>query len=673
MIDYKINIIPFKMLRDKVVVSFSLTEKEGFSRVFKNNLPIEFPDEQKRAIERFAWWSITPEEGTVDIAVNLLKNKRFAKYYYNKILYTYFTKLEFPINRNFLNDTEVYIEEKSYINDYAKKFNRFSLKIIETSLLNNLGLLLTYEGASFVLKNSFEDSGLDEDRLNRILYNGRVTKYKFLDEREKLDKQNIFPVLNLGIKKALGITPDRNFSENKYKKYYDLITLFYDKYLNNIEIEKTIQIFSSGFYKPHFSEISHTSDDSNLLLFGNNNKNYIPYMGIKNFGPIKKPSSDKNIKFIFIFHEQDKEFANKLYSYLKRGYKSFPGLEPFVGINFEIDEEKTIRFTNPDPIPEITKALENYEFDNGNTYAAIYISQIKKGTEDEEKDKIYYQIKEILLRYEITSQVIYRDNITNPAFNYYLPNIAIALLAKLGGIPWRLYRPIQNDLVVGIGAEINSDKKGQFIGSAFCFRNDGIFKGFNVFEKENTEALAISIKNAIKQYVSEHTNFDRLVIHYYKVMSRKEEEPIQEILNQLNLNVPCVIITVNETESKDLVLFDTSFDGKMPQSGTFIKIRWNEFLLCNNIRYSQKTMTKIDSYPFPIKIKIRSNDSNINDIKVVKELIDQVYQFSRMYWKSVRQRNMPVTIEYSKLISESVANFESKDLVPFAKNSLWFL
>ena len=157
-------------------------------------------------------------------------------------------------------------------------------------------------------------------------------------------------------------------------------------------------------------------------------------------------------------------------------------------------------------------------------------------------------------------------------------------------------------------------------------------------------------------------------------MSWEEEEPIRKILNRLNLSLPYIVITINDTLSNDYVLFDNSFDGRMPQSGTFIRTKRNEFLLCNNTRYSKKTGTKLEGFPLPIKIKFKSsNYEAINENNFVQELIDQVYQFSRMYWKSVRQRNMPVTIEYSKLVAKMISHFDNKELEPFAKKSLWFL
>src|SRR5690606_20642823 len=143
-------------------------------------------------------------------------------------------------------------------------------------------------------------------------------------------------------------------------------------------------------------------------------------------------------------------------------------------------------------------------------------------------------------------------------FNYFLPNISIALLAKLGGVPWRLYRPIKRDLVVGVGADRSKDSaKDKFVGCAFCFRNDGKFRGFDAFEKDDTPALAEAIRKAISNYSDESSGFDRLVIHYYKNMSNKEELPIKKMLERLDINLPYVIVTINETESKDYVLFDT--------------------------------------------------------------------------------------------------------------------
>jgi hypothetical protein len=674
MSEYKINVLPFNVLIENASFGFAEAEKLGYHRIYKNDLPKNFPVEIKEGLEKFAWWTPFPQEEDTKVLVNFFENKRFAKHYFNLILFDHFSSRNIITNRNFIKDTEVWLEEVSFHNSDFKKYNRFSLRIDNNDLIEGTSLLVSYDGDSYILNRNLSTTILEPAHLGKVKYQNRIINFKLLSDVENTDRTNIFPILNRDVKRVLNLDTGRNFSENKYKKYYDLIHQFYSDYLKDTVIADCIKIFESGFYSPYDDKIKSISEDSNLLLFGNNQKNFIPYIGLKEYGPIDPPPIDKQIKFIFIFHEEDKVFANKLYSYLKKGYKSFPGLESFVKIQFEIDTAKSIRFTKDNPITEITSAIQQLQFDPQTNYAALYISRIKQDSADEESDGVYFRLKELLLHYRITSQVIYKNNIDNPSFNYFLPNIAIALLAKLGGIPWRLYRPIKNDLIVGIGADRSFIAQNCFIGCAFCFKNDGRFKGFNAFERNDTVALADSLKQAVEEYIADNKGFERLVIHYYKKMSTVEENPIKKVLNHLNLSLPYVIVTVNDTESKDYVLFDSSFDGKMPQSGTFIKTKWNEFILCNNTRYSSNTGTRLDGFPLPIKIKFKSsNYEKINDMSVVRELIDQVYQFSRMYWKSVRQRNMPVTIEYSELVAKIIAHFENKALEQFTRTSLWFL
>jgi hypothetical protein len=57
----------------------------------------------------------------------------------------------------------------------------------------------------------------------------------------------------------------------------------------------------------------------------------------------------------------------------------------------------------------------------------------------------------------------------------------------------------------------------------------------------------------------------------------------------------------------------------------------------------------------------------------MKELIDQVYQFSRMYWKSISQQNLPVTTIYPEMVAEIYPHFEAENLPVFGKKNLWFL
>ena len=113
----------------------------------------------------------------------------------------------------------------------------------------------------------------------------------------------------------------------------------------------------------------------------------------------------------------------------------------------------------------------------------------------------------------------------------------------------------------------------------------------------------------------------------------------------------------------------------MPLSGTYIRISENQFLLFNNARYpaNSQRYTDTDGYPFPIKIKVSSPDEDaFEDADVVLELLTQVYQFSRLYWKSLRQQNVPITIKYPEMVAQIAPRFNN-GVPDDAKDALWFL
>ena len=306
-------------------------------------------------------------------------------------------------------------------------------------------------------------------------------------------------------------------------------------------------------------------------------------------------------------------------------------------------------------------------------YVAFYISPIKKDEKDAERLNLYYKMKEMFLHQGVTSQVIYKESLFDSSFKYYLPNIAVALLAKINGIPWKLDTDTKDDLIVGVGAFHSITHKAKYIGSTFCFNNDGTFQDFNCFNSNETDKLAGEISKAILQYIEDNkTQAKRLVIHFYKKISKKDLEPIYKILHDYNWDIPVIVITINETLSNDYVAFDMSYSHLMPQSGSIIPIGRNQYLLFNNTRYNSSAT--VSDYPFPIKLSFSASEEELlGDKLMIKELIDQVYQFSRMYWKSVRQQNLPVTIKYPEMVAEIYPFFRNDSLPPFGQRNLWFL
>ncbi len=94
----------------------------------------------------------------------------------------------------------------------------------------------------------------------------------------------------------------------------------------------------------------------------------------------------------------------------------------------------------------------------------------------------------------------------------------------------------------------------------------------------------------------------------------------------------------------------------------------------NNVRYETTSKPAQKEYHFPIKIAFSCTvDGMLNDMNLVEQLIDQVYQFSRMYWKSTTQQNLPVTIKYPEMVASIYPYFQHDKLADYGRESLWFL
>ncbi len=215
----------------------------------------------------------------------------------------------------------------------------------------------------------------------------------------------------------------------------------------------------------------------------------------------------------------------------------------YANILFHTEDGFSIKFKNKEnPIPEIEQTLSERDINPDIKYIAIYVTPYGKFEHNLEHREIYYKVKELLLKRKMTSQAIDPEkmNAQGDGWVYSLPNIAVAILAKLDGIPWRLNTPIKNELIVGVGAFKHIEENIQYIGSAFSFSNDGKFNSFEYFMKDEIELFAGKISKAVRDYATINNQPDRLIIHFYKTMNEEELEHIEASFKQYEPADSCV-------------------------------------------------------------------------------------------------------------------------------------
>lgn len=671
----KINIIPFKHPFLEKEFGFYIEKKEGYYPIHRADLPNEIWDKFKTELQDLKFlYSNFSEAKDCDMftTINMYNNSTFAKHYYTRLVYNYFAAIADAIQFNYVKDIEVwFLDPKANATKY-KTYNKYTLKIEFSGLTKSPALLLSYDGSSKVATTSIDKINIPTEYFKTVLYKKQIFKFSELTEEGKQNIEQVFPLLNIPLKNHLEIPNSVPLKGNRYKPYFNYITDFYNNYLNTLDFRKVLPLDKNGFYNIPENEVYHTNYNSNNLRFYKNTE-IDPRMGMKNFGPYQA-SPYENIELFFIYHKPDAvPYVLPLYNYFLDGYKSFfPPLKNRIRQPVHIYKGSGLGFESPNTaIKELKEHLFNLEKKPKTRYVAVYVSPIHK--EDKDNKQLYYQVKEELLKHEITSQVIYKESINDNYFGMFLENITPALLAKIDGIPWRLDRELKQELIVGVGAFKSMETKTRFVGSAFCFNNKGEFKGFDCFRDNEFDLIAGAIGKQILKFIEDNdSQVERLIIHYYKPIGKDEIDPIQKVLKTLGLTIPVIIITINKTESSDYVAFDTSNDALMPLSGTIIEIARLKYLLFNNAKYSVNGTVK--DHPFPVKLNLFCTEEDyFKEVAVVKELIDQVYQFSRMYWKSVKQQNLPVTIKYPEMVAQIFPHFEGDKLPDFGKNNLWFL
>ena len=468
----------------------------------------------------------------------------------------------------------------------------------------------------------------------------------------------------------LGISNEpRKFN---YKNLYYQLISFYNNHLLSIDKED-FKIEAGGLKNVDQTDLNKVNINENLMLFGKGKTDINAVTGMRDYGIYKPSPKATDAKFIFVY--ENSRDANQLYLYLKNGLKHYPGLWSYVGIPIRLSDIK-LQYNGTD---DLKNKIDNFISENLNDeyYSDLFAivinpnSSQEKEELDEDEDPTYYTVKQKFLEKGIPTQFIQDKNIHSGSFHYFLPNISIGILAKLGGIPWRLKTKRTDELVIGFNQKTIGEH--QFIGSAVFFSNDGqLGKTFGFPETNSETALIGNLKSAIEQYINEKESPpERLVIHYYKPQSGKEQKSIEDLIQkELRLNIPFAIVEINDSKSQMDICFDKDFSMGMPESGTYVRVSKTEYLLFNNTRYQKNPLRSV-AEELPIKIAIHFADTGGFSHR---DLISQVYEFSRLYWKGLKQRSQPATTIYAKLIAEFTANYNGElpnnDTV---NNTPWFL
>jgi hypothetical protein len=603
------NILPFQDKREPVPVTFTFRNDPGKERFSTRWLPVALQQKLRTdggELPEFVYSGLNEDTEGFKVNIDFASCPSVARAWYtHKIRERLAVETDY-YQSNFLKDTQFWCPDEAGSNAHWHSFHKFTLRVQTDYITGGTELLISYDGHSYILKQSMadlrENGEWDTRMVKTVAFRKRIYSYEKRPNEALYAPDEVFPLLNREI--AVHLKQNYPFAmiSNKYDLFYRQVEWFYTKYCSDPLFSSVIP--HSGQWKQAAAESTgRMAVSDRQLVFGQGNKGVDVYYGIRDFGPAILPPG-KHFTYFFIYFEHQEDAAHKLYNYLlkKEGHVR---MDKFTRLPLHYEKEKNLVIQKGEnPEMRIQEYMQNTSFDKETVYFAFYISPYTRFEANELKKRLYYRIKEMLLYRNISMQTVEGHKLSHD-FSNSMASIGSAMIAKLGGIPWRLEGTDSMELVIGFGAYRNKGFNMGYTGSAISFSQDGMFREFGVFPAENTRSIAGSALKAFKQYRENYPEAQRMIIHFYKPMSRKELEPLEIMLKELKMDIPVVIAGISMTPSKRLLLFDNPEEIAMPVDGTWAKIGRAAYLLNINLR-KQESLTKV-MQTMPLRIQFQCN------------------------------------------------------------------
>lgn len=355
--------------------------------------------------------------------------------------------------------------------------------------------------------------------------------------------------------------------------------------------------------------------------------------------------------FINLYRKINEGFSGK--------YMPWPGFSKVTGAELLFNEKDDIIEVEGNDEKDVLRGL--IEASNGakeNTVIFIVLPNVSSRT--------YYMIKAEALHRKVPTQIILKDTLVKEPLEFTIMNIATALYAKAGGIPWVLKDPltVKRGLFIGIAFHLDHTMKGIYYGVMEVFNRYGAHlvckarmynyrdeirsvRGLFIPRREAEEIL----KSLIREYKPREITF-----HKSAPFHREEKEAIENVCDENG--VEYYLVHIEGTNPYRVCAPQLDYT---PLRGTIV------FDTANNNRtilmttgQSATEHGKISSWrgigtPRPIEITIEGRRGNEN----IRELCEQVLALTKLDWNTTEiSIRLPITLKYPRKAARLVKHFK---------------
>lgn len=407
----------------------------------------------------------------------------------------------------------------------------------------------------------------------------------------------------------------------------------------------------------------------------------LPYWGLRKYGPYNKETD--TLRLGIVSTQEKVGEVESLIRDLNEGTSIFPGGMPQF-FRCEINVKKTLTVETED-IKEYQEAA--WKFVKATDYReidalVIYVPKTSRFS----ANTPYYRLKAIFTSHGYPTQMITQSTFDNIRYSYL--NLASALFAKAGYIPWVLQSEMKNtDMILGISVSnvISSKSRAgtvrRFVGYANVFDTYGKWMFFEGIAKpyeaeEKLDQLGCLIETSVSKFKAmKKIEPEKIAIHHWKRFSNEEMETIENTLDQTVGEHNTVFVTVDD--SHPFRMYDTdSEDGSYPR-GHYAFLGELGILL-STTGVSELSGRRMGT-PKLLHITYIQKPSEFLE---AEDVVAQVFSLTKLNWATATPMiRRPVSLEFSRRIAYLTAAINdqnwtgivSSDVSATLNNRTWFI
>ena len=432
--------------------------------------------------------------------------------------------------------------------------------------------------------------------------------------------------------------------------------------------------------------------------------------GLEKYGPYSRDTfSAKTPRILVVCPDSVEGKVDQFLRKLRDGITSLPRCSFASGLT------RTFHLLNPrfdtctlslepgtSPAKAYRQAIQDFVASRGSAYDAAIVVILDQHTDLPDLENPYLWARATLLLQGIPVQQAKLSTITarDEVIQYSLQNIAIALYAKMGGVPWTVDHPltVNDELVIGIGsAELSGsrfEKRQRHIGITTVFRGDGNYLLSNVSQECSYDEYPAVLEDSTARVLREIKTRNgwqpgdtvRMIFHAFKPLRKVEvAQVVKRCVHEVGKDqtIQFAFLTISRDHNfKLLDLAQAGIESKkggkkkavyVPERGLIAQLGGFTRLICAN----GPSLIKRAGSPLPSPLLVHLHQES--DYRDQTYLAEQVLKFTSLSWRSTLPAARPVTIYYSSLIAEALARLRAvPDWSPAVLNgklraSKWFL